>query len=77
MKTYETLTDSQKQIVIDIATQYGYGHPAYTNLKEIDYKFFEDCDMEAVVYNMAVMIDLLEQQNVLLIDQLKQNEKEI
>jgi len=38
-------TTHEKEILIHIMTECGYGHPDYTNDKELDYKFFEDTDM--------------------------------
>lgn len=38
-------TKHEKEILINIMTECGYGHPDYTNENVLDYKFFEDLDM--------------------------------
>lgn len=50
---YTTLSKEEKQIVIDLAKEFGYGHPKYTNFDEIDYKLFEDGDTEEIIYYFA------------------------
>ena len=42
-----------KQIVLDMARECGYGYPAYSNLEEIDYKFWEDVPHEDNVIDLA------------------------
>jgi hypothetical protein len=42
-----------KQIILDMAKECGYGHPEYSNLEEIDYKFWEDVDHESNVIDLA------------------------
>jgi len=50
---YKEQTNEVKQIIIDLATEAQYGNPEYTNLNEIDYKFWEDCSHEESVIILA------------------------
>jgi len=50
---YNKLSKEAKQVVIDLATEAGYGHPEYTNFEEIDYKFFEDFPHKESVFILA------------------------
>ena len=43
---YKNQSIEVKQIVLDMAKECGYGHPEYSNLEEIDYKFWEDVSHE-------------------------------
>ena len=43
-----------------IAKDAGYGDPEYTNMLEIDYKFYDDADFERTVIIMARKIASLE-----------------
>jgi len=42
-----------KQIILDMANKCGYDHPEYSNLEEIDYKFWEDVGHEDNVIDLA------------------------
>ena len=50
---YKEQTKEVKEIIIKLATDSGYGDPEYTNLDEIDYKFWEDCSHEESVIILA------------------------
>lgn len=46
-------TKHEKQILISIMEERGYGHPDYTNENELDYKFFEDTDMSDHLFTLV------------------------
>ena len=54
---YKEQNDRVKQIIIDLATEAQYGNPEYTNMNEIDYKFWEDCEHKDSVIILAQMLD--------------------
>ena len=54
---YKEQNDGVKQIIIDLATEAQYGNPEYTNMNEIDYKFWEDCEHKDSVIILAQMLD--------------------
>lgn len=58
---YADLTIEEKDILIKLATDAGYGCPEYTNHKEIDYKFWEDTDYEESVCLLVKEITILKQ----------------
>ena len=54
---YKEQNNRVKQIIIDLATKAGYGHPDYTNFNEIDYKFWEDSKHKDSVIILAQRLD--------------------
>jgi len=53
---YKNQSIEVKQIVLDMAKECGYGHPEYSNLEEIDYKFWEDVSHEDNVIDLAIKL---------------------
>ena len=50
---YKEQSEEVKQIILDMANNCGYGNPKYSNLEEIDYKFWEDVSHEDNVIDLA------------------------
>jgi hypothetical protein len=56
---YNEQTESVKKIIIELVKNFGYDDPKYTNLNEIDYKFWEDNNFEDSVIILAQRVDEL------------------
>ena len=60
---YKEQPKEVKQIIIDLATEFGYGDPEYTNMDKVDYKFWEDCDNRRLVFVLANKLAKIEAEN--------------
>ena len=63
---YKDQSKEVKEIIINLATEQGYGHPKYTNLDEIDYKFWKDTNFEDILIIVAKRIVELMKDKLLL-----------